>query len=178
MKARCCKSRAEPTSPRRTVCARASRGISCSIVRRFTPNPAVRSATAACCVQGPRYFASKIPRGPDRHLKHKALHDVLGAHVQQKGSLVDDRHTRFDFSHFAPMTPEQIAEVERRVNEQILHNDDTRVRVMDVDSARAEGAMALFGEKYGSEGRGLNIGDSIELCGGTHVRWTGDIGLV
>jgi len=111
------------------------------------------------------------------HLMHKALHDVLGAHVQQKGSLVDDRHTRFDFSHFAPMTPEQIAEVERRVNEQILHNDDTRVRVMDMDSARAEGAMALFGEKYGSEVRVLNIGDSIELCGGTHVRRTGDIGL-
>ena len=111
------------------------------------------------------------------HLMHKALRDVLGAHVQQKGSLVDDRHTRFDFSHFTPMTPEQIAEVERRVNEQILHNDDTRARVMDMDSAKAEGAMALFGEKYGDEVRVLNIGDSIELCGGTHVRRTGDIGL-
>jgi alanyl-tRNA synthetase len=111
------------------------------------------------------------------HLMHKALRDVLGAHVQQKGSLVDDRHTRFDFSHFAPMTPEQIAEVERRVNERILHNDDTRARVMDMDSAKAEGAMALFGEKYGNEVRVLNIGDSIELCGGTHVRRTGDIGL-
>jgi alanyl-tRNA synthetase len=111
------------------------------------------------------------------HLMHKALRDVLGAHVQQKGSLVDDQHTRFDFSHFAPMTPEQIAEVERRVNERILHNDDTRARVMDMDSAKAEGAMALFGEKYGNEVRVLNIGDSIELCGGTHVRRTGDIGL-
>jgi alanyl-tRNA synthetase len=111
------------------------------------------------------------------HLMHKALRDVLGAHVQQKGSRVDDQHTRFDFSHFAPMTPEQIVEVERRVNEQILHNDDTRSRVMDMDSAKAEGAMALFGEKYGSEVRVLNIGDSIELCGGTHVRRTGDIGL-
>jgi alanyl-tRNA synthetase len=111
------------------------------------------------------------------HLMHKALRDVLGAHVQQKGSLVDDRHTRFDFSHFAPMTPEQIAEVERRVNERILHNDDTRARVMDMDSAKAEGAMALFGEKYGNEVRVLNIGDSIERCGGTHVRRTGDIGL-
>jgi alanyl-tRNA synthetase len=108
---------------------------------------------------------------------HKALRDVLGAHVQQKGSRVDDQHTRFDFSHFAPMTPEQIAEVERRVNEQVLHNDDTRSRVMDMDSAKAEGAMALFGEKYGNEVRVLNIGDSIELCGGTHVRRTGDIGL-
>ena len=111
------------------------------------------------------------------HLMHKALRDVLGAHVQQKGSLVDDRHTRFDFSHFTPMTPEQIAEVERRVNEQILHNEGTRARVMDMDSAKAEGAMALFGEKYGNEVRVLNIGDSIELCGGTHVRRTGDIGL-
>jgi alanyl-tRNA synthetase len=111
------------------------------------------------------------------HLMHKALRDVLGAHVQQKGSRVDDQHTRFDFSHFAPMTPEQIAEVERRVNEQVLHNDDTRSRVMDMDSAKAEGAMALFGEKYGNEVRVLNIGDSIELCGGTHVRRTGDIGL-
>ncbi len=111
------------------------------------------------------------------HLMHKALRDVLGAHVHQKGSLVDESHTRFDFSHFAPMTPEQIAEVERRVNEQILRNDDTRARVMDMDSAKAEGAMALFGEKYGNEVRVLNIGDSIELCGGTHVRRTGDIGL-
>lgn len=111
------------------------------------------------------------------HLMHKALRDVLGAHVQQKGSLVDDRHTRFDFSHFAPLTPEQIADVERRVNEQVLRNDDTRSRVMDMDAARAEGAMALFGEKYGAEVRVLNIGDSIELCGGTHVRRTGDIGL-
>ncbi|WP_368429937.1 alanine--tRNA ligase [Sulfuricaulis sp.] len=111
------------------------------------------------------------------HLMHKALRDVLGPHVQQKGSLVDERHTRFDFPHFTPMTPEQIAEVERRVNEQILRNEDTRARVMDMDSARAAGAMALFGEKYGSEVRVLNIGDSVELCGGTHVRRTGDIGL-
>ncbi len=111
------------------------------------------------------------------HLMHKALRDVLGPHVQQKGSLVDDQHTRFDFSHFAPMTPDQIAKVEQCVNEQILRNEDTRARVMDMDSARAEGAMALFGEKYGNEVRVLNIGNSIELCGGTHVRRTGDIGL-
>jgi alanyl-tRNA synthetase len=111
------------------------------------------------------------------HLMHKALRDVLGAHVQQKGSLVDEQHTRFDFSHFTPMTPEQIAEVERRVNEQILHNEDTQARVMDMESAKTVGAMALFGEKYGNEVRVLNIGDSIELCGGTHVRRTGDIGL-
>ncbi len=111
------------------------------------------------------------------HLMHKSLRDVLGPHVQQKGSLVDDKRTRFDFSHNAPMTAGQIAEVERRVNEQILHNEDTRTRVMGMDVALAEGAMALFGEKYGAEVRVLNIGDSIELCGGTHVRRTGDIGL-
>ncbi|MHB8535882.1 MAG: alanine--tRNA ligase, partial [Sulfuricaulis sp.] len=111
------------------------------------------------------------------HLMHKALRDVLGAHVQQKGSRVDDQRTRFDFSHFAPLTPEQIAEVERRVNEQVLRNEDTRSRVMDMESAKTVGAMALFGEKYGNEVRVLNIGDSIELCGGTHVRHTGDIGL-
>ncbi len=111
------------------------------------------------------------------HLLHKALRDVLGPHVQQKGSLVNAQRTRFDFSHFAPLTPEQIAEVERRVNEQILRNEDTRARVMSMDEALAQGAMALFGEKYGSEVRVLNIGDSVELCGGTHVRRSGDIGL-
>ncbi len=111
------------------------------------------------------------------HLMHKALRDVLGPHVQQKGSVVDERRTRFDFSHFEPMTAEQVAEIERRVNAQILLNEDTRTRVMGMDAARKEGAMALFGEKYGTEVRVLNIGDSIELCGGTHVRRTGDIGL-
>jgi len=110
------------------------------------------------------------------HLMHKALRDVLGPHVQQKGSVVDERRTRFDFAHFEPMTPEQIAEVERRVNAQILLNEDTRTRIMAMDAARKEGAMALFGEKYGAEVRVLNIGDSIELCGGTHVHRTGDIG--
>jgi alanyl-tRNA synthetase len=111
------------------------------------------------------------------HLLHKALRDVLGPHVQQKGSLVDDKRTRFDFSHFEPMTPEQIREVERRVNAQIRLNEDTQARVMDMDSAKRLGAMALFGEKYGDEVRVLNIGDSMELCGGTHVRRAGDIGL-
>ncbi len=111
------------------------------------------------------------------HLMHKALRDVLGPHVQQKGSVVDERRTRFDFSHFEPMTAEQVAEIERRVNAKILLNEDTRTRVMGMDAARKEGAMALFGEKYGTEVRVLNIGDSIELCGGTHVRRTGDIGL-
>lgn len=111
------------------------------------------------------------------HLMHKALRDVLGEHVQQKGSLVDEKRTRFDFAHFEPMTHEQIVDVERRVNEQILRNEDVRARVMGMEAAVAEGAMALFGEKYGDEVRVLNIGDSMELCGGTHVRRTGDIGL-
>ena len=111
------------------------------------------------------------------HLMHKALRDVLGSHVQQKGSLVDEKRTRFDFAHFEPMTAEQIAEVERRVNEQILRNEHTRVRVMSMEAAQAEGAMALFGEKYGAEVRVMNIGDSMELCGGTHVGGTGDIGV-
>jgi alanyl-tRNA synthetase len=108
---------------------------------------------------------------------HKALRDVLGPHVQQKGSLVDAQRTRFDYSHSAPLTAEQIAEVERRVNEQILGNADTTAKVMNMDQAMATGAMALFGEKYGEQVRVLNIGDSIELCGGTHVRRTGDIGV-
>ena len=111
------------------------------------------------------------------HLMHKALREVLGAHVQQKGSLVDPDKTRFDFAHNAPVTPEQIAEIERRVNAEILNNADTQARIMDIDSAQKTGAMMLFGEKYGETVRVLDIGTSRELCGGTHVVRTGDIGL-
>ena len=111
------------------------------------------------------------------HLMHKALREVLGAHVQQKGSLVDAEKTRFDFAHNAPVTPEQIAEIERRVNAEILNNADTQARIMDIDSAQKTGAMMLFGEKYGETVRVLDIGTSRELCGGTHVARTGDIGL-
>ena len=111
------------------------------------------------------------------HLMHKALREVLGAHVQQKGSLVDAEKTRFDFAHNAPVTPEQIAEIERRVNAEILNNADTQARIMDIDSAQKTGAMMLFGEKYGETVRVLDIGTSRELCGGTHVVRTGDIGL-
>ena len=111
------------------------------------------------------------------HLMHKALREVLGAHVQQKGSLVDAEKTRVDFAHNAPVTPEQIAEIERRVNAEILNNADTQARIMDIDSAQKTGAMMLFGEKYGETVRVLDIGTSRELCGGTHVVRTGDIGL-
>ncbi len=111
------------------------------------------------------------------HLMHKALREVLGDHVQQKGSLVDADKTRFDFTHGAPVTPQQIAEVERRVNAAILANTATQARLMTIDEARTTGAMMLFGEKYGETVRVLDIGDSRELCGGTHVARTGDIGL-
>ena len=112
------------------------------------------------------------------HLMHRALRDVLGAHVQQKGSLVDQTKTRFDFSHNAPMTDTQIREVECRVNSAIQANAAVNVQVMTYDDALKSGAMALFGEKYGDEVRVLGMGEfSTELCGGTHVLRTGDIGL-
>ena len=111
------------------------------------------------------------------HIMHKALREVLGAHVQQKGSLVNADRTRFDFAHNAPVTAEQIREIEARVNAEILANTATDARVMDIESAQKTGAMMLFGEKYGETVRVLDIGTSRELCGGTHVQRTGDIGL-
>jgi len=111
------------------------------------------------------------------HLMHKALREVLGAHVQQKGSLVDPDKTRFDFTHNQPVTAEQVREIEARVNAEILENHATEARVMDIESAQKTGAMMLFGEKYGDTVRVLDIGSSRELCGGTHVQRTGDIGL-
>ncbi len=111
------------------------------------------------------------------HLMHKALREVLGPHVQQKGSLVDPDKTRFDFSHDAPLTDEQIRRVEAKVNTEILANAASSARIMKFDDAVKAGAMALFGEKYGDEVRVLEIGSSRELCGGTHVVRTGDIGL-
>ena len=111
------------------------------------------------------------------HLMHKALREVLGDHVQQKGSLVNAERTRFDFAHNAPLTESQILQIERRVNEEILANSATQARVMDIEAAQQTGAMMLFGEKYGDTVRVLDIGSSRELCGGTHVQRTGDIGL-
>ncbi|MET0519935.1 MAG: alanine--tRNA ligase, partial [Burkholderiaceae bacterium] len=111
------------------------------------------------------------------HLMHKALREVLGSHVQQKGSLVNAERTRFDFAHNAPMTAEHIAKVEAIVNGEILANAAAQAEVMALDDAQKSGAMMLFGEKYGDSVRVLSIGSSKELCGGTHVKATGDIGL-
>ncbi|EKT59426.1 alanine--tRNA ligase [Providencia sneebia] len=112
------------------------------------------------------------------HLLHAALRQVLGTHVSQKGSLVNDKYLRFDFSHFQAMTPAQLREVEDIVNAQIRNNTPIETELMDLEDAKAKGAMALFGEKYEEHVRVLSMGDfSIELCGGTHASRTGDIGL-
>jgi alanyl-tRNA synthetase len=111
------------------------------------------------------------------HLMHKALREVLGHHVQQKGSLVNAERTRFDFAHNAPLTAEQIREIETLVNAEIFANVGADAQLMALDEAQKSGAMMLFGEKYGAQVRVLTIGSSKELCGGTHVKATGDIGL-
>ncbi len=111
------------------------------------------------------------------HLMHKALRQILGSHVVQRGSLVDPDKTRFDFSHDAPVTAEQIREVEEIVNREILANQPTKAEEMPYDDAIVHGAIALFGEKYGDVVRVCDIGSSRELCGGTHVAGTGEIGL-
>ncbi|MGB1254387.1 MAG: alanine--tRNA ligase [Thiolinea sp.] len=111
------------------------------------------------------------------HLMHEALRQVLGEHVEQKGSLVNEERLRFDFSNPEPVTADQITQVEAIVNAQVMNNVATSAQIMDMESAKAAGAMALFGEKYGDEVRVLQIGFSTELCGGCHVERTGDIGL-
>ena len=111
------------------------------------------------------------------HLMHKALREVLGPHVLQKGSLVDAEKTRFDFAHDKPLTVAEMREVEARVNAEIMQNTATRARVLPIEEAQKSGAVMLFGEKYGDEVRVLDIGTSREFCGGTHVERTGDIGV-
>ncbi|NHN38353.1 alanine--tRNA ligase [Pseudomaricurvus alcaniphilus] len=113
------------------------------------------------------------------HLLHAVLRNTLGEHVTQKGSLVDSERLRFDFSHFEALQPEQIKAIELQVNRLILGNSEVKTELCDMDAAKAKGAMALFGEKYGAEVRVLSMGESysVELCGGTHVARTGDIGL-
>ncbi len=133
--------------------------------------------TVAARIDAERRHAIKLNHSAT-HLLHAALREVLGTHVQQKGSLVAPDRLRFDFSHPQPMTAEELAAVERLVNTEIRRNADADVREMSMDEAMAAGAIALFGEKYGERVRVLKFGDfSTELCGGTHVHRTGDIGV-
>jgi len=113
------------------------------------------------------------------HLLHAALREIVGEHVQQKGSLVDSQRLRFDFSHFEALTAEQVSALEDRVNLHIRQNTDICTELTDIETAKNKGALALFGEKYGDEVRVLSMGDgySVELCGGTHAKRTGDIGV-
>ena len=128
-------------------------------------------------IDAPRRAAIKLNHTAT-HLMHAALKNILGDHVNQKGSLVDAERLRFDFSHFEGVTAEQLLAIENQVNEQIRENHTLNTKLMDLEAAKASGAMALFGEKYDEQVRVVSMGEySVELCGGTHVERTGDIGL-
>lgn len=136
-----------------------------------------RGASVDVIVDSESRFATQANHSAT-HLLHAALKMVLGAHVQQKGSLVDPERLRFDFSHDAPVTPEQLAEIENLVNTEVFNQQDVTSAIMPIDEAKAAGAEALFGEKYGAEVRTISMGKfSLELCGGTHVSNTAEIGL-
>jgi alanyl-tRNA synthetase len=155
-------------------------------VRRATPNVIahrvdvmrpLRKGMPALAVVDPAR-SSTMRNHTATHLLHAALRQVLGPHVKQAGSVVEPGRLRFDFTHYAALTPDEISEVERLVNQQILSNEQVQTDLMDLDRALSTGAMALFGEKYGDTVRVVSIpGFSRELCGGTHVKRTGDIGL-
>jgi alanyl-tRNA synthetase len=149
-------------------------------VHRIRTAAAMGNNTAVRAVVDPSKRMPTMRNHTATHLLHAALRDVLGKHVKQAGSVVEPSRLRFDFTHYASLDRDQLKDIERQVNEQILANSEMRTDVLSIDEALKTGAMALFGEKYGDRVRVVSVGDgsfSRELCGGTHVRRTGDIGV-